>query len=44
VTLNLEESAARQGADFRAAEAFEQRHPPLAMLASARRRADEDEF
>ena len=34
MTLNLQETTARQRADFRAAEAFEQRHAALAILAS----------
>src|ERR1700737_982917 len=41
LTLNLQEPAARQSSDFRAAEAFEQRHAPVSMRTSGGLRADE---
>src|ERR1035437_1790903 len=44
LALNLQETAARQGADFRSAKAFEQHHAPVAIAASGGLRADEYEL
>ena len=44
MALDLEEPAARQHADFGAAEAFEQRHPLLPVRASRGLGADQDQF
>ena len=44
MALNLEESAARQGADFRTAKAFEQSHAPLAMRTAGSLGADQHQL
>jgi hypothetical protein len=44
VPLNLEEPAARQGADFRAAKALEQRHASVSMRTSGSLGADEHQL
>ncbi len=44
MTLNLQESAARQGADLRAAKALKQRHAPVSMCTSGSLGADEQQL
>jgi hypothetical protein len=44
VTLNLEESAAREGADFRAAKASEQLDAPVPVRTAGGLGADEHEL
>ena len=44
MALDLQEPAARQGADFRAAKAFEQRHAPVSMRASGGLGADQHQL
>src|ERR1700682_3916831 len=44
MTLNLQEPAARQGADFWAAKSLKQRHSPVSMRTSCGRGADEHQL